>query len=281
MTVIELSTSPSLDSFPNANLVFKAILGTDTSWIFYQSNSSVYTGEGNVSRAPNGGSIVVYRNNAPDWTFPIAYGNSWTGYHHWTLHSGLFHTNILDTTYYSANAWGTARYNTNSVSCLRVMSHERMTFNTYDSLNNLLFSSTSDNYTANFIGAGFNTLVGVSKEVSSNTVNYSSDASAEFLGQQTPVAENGSLPNDFSIAQNYPNPFNPTTAIQYNLPINSDVNLTVYDIQGRRIETLVDDNQSAGNHIVIWNAADKPSGVYFYNIRAGDFSETKRMTLVK
>ena len=88
-------------------------------------------------------------------------------------------------------------------------------------------------------------------------------------------------PLAFRLAQNYPNSFNATTTIQYNLPEPSHVTIDIYDILGRKVETLVNAKQEAGCHQIIWNAKDASSGVYFYKIQAGDYAETKKMVLLK
>jgi plastocyanin len=90
-----------------------------------------------------------------------------------------------------------------------------------------------------------------------------------------------SIPDKYELAQNYPNPFNAQTAIQYDLPVDADVTLSIFDILGNRIETLVTENQTAGHHLVYWNASAFPSGIYFYQIQAGDFTLTRRATLLK
>jgi hypothetical protein len=82
-------------------------------------------------------------------------------------------------------------------------------------------------------------------------------------------------------SQNFPNPFNPQTVISYNLPENSLVQLKVYDILGREVATLVNEFQEAGLRTVSFDAASMPSGVYFYRINAGKFSEVKKMLLMK
>ncbi|MDH3891679.1 MAG: T9SS type A sorting domain-containing protein [candidate division Zixibacteria bacterium] len=94
------------------------------------------------------------------------------------------------------------------------------------------------------------------------------------------------LPDTYSLAQNYPNPFNPNTTISYRLPKAQQVTLEIYNINGRRVTTLVDGQQSAGEHSVEWNATDDSgasvaSGVYFYRLTAGEFSQSKKMSLVK
>jgi hypothetical protein len=89
------------------------------------------------------------------------------------------------------------------------------------------------------------------------------------------------LPAEFTLHQNYPNPFNPTTRIEYELPASSHISLTVYDVLGREIRTLVDERQSAGNHSVTFNPGNLPSGVYFYRLQAGNYSATKKLLLLK
>jgi hypothetical protein len=89
------------------------------------------------------------------------------------------------------------------------------------------------------------------------------------------------LPKAFSLSQNYPNPFNPTTEIEFALPKTSDVKLEVFNLLGQRVATLVDGSVEAGYHSVTWNASQQASGVYYYKIRAGNFTKVQSMTLVK
>jgi hypothetical protein len=97
----------------------------------------------------------------------------------------------------------------------------------------------------------------------------------------TDVKEVEQLPNKFALEQNYPNPFNPSTTFRYSIPNQSKVIIKVYDILGKEIETLVNEEKPAGTYDLKWNAANPPSGVYFYQIRAGLFIETKKMILLK
>jgi hypothetical protein len=76
------------------------------------------------------------------------------------------------------------------------------------------------------------------------------------------------LPIDFVLEQNYPNPFNPSTTISFNLPIQSYVVIKIYDVIGRKVETLVNGEYSAGSYSKIWNASSFPNGVYFYSLQA-------------
>jgi len=90
-------------------------------------------------------------------------------------------------------------------------------------------------------------------------------------------------PNRFVVSQNYPNPFNPSTKIDYTIPKNSFVNLKVYDITGKEIAVLVNEELSAGYYSAIFDAGryNLSSGIYFYKLSAGDNAEVKRLILMK
>jgi hypothetical protein len=85
----------------------------------------------------------------------------------------------------------------------------------------------------------------------------------------------------FALSQNYPNPFNPATIINYQLPVESQVSLKVYDMLGNEVATLVNEIKTAGEHQIEFNAGSIASGIYFYRLQAGSFVETKRMMLMK
>ena len=79
----------------------------------------------------------------------------------------------------------------------------------------------------------------------------------------------------------HPNPFNPTTAISFQLSAISDVKLSIYDMNGKIVATLINDNKSAGYYEVNWDASNFSSGIYFYRLQAGEFVDTKKMILMK
>jgi len=94
------------------------------------------------------------------------------------------------------------------------------------------------------------------------------------------------LPETYALHQNYPNPFNPKTTLRYDLPENSHVNITVYDMLGRVVKTMVNQTQNAGFRFIIWDATNdygKPvsAGIYLYQIQAGEYMQTKKMVLLK
>jgi len=89
------------------------------------------------------------------------------------------------------------------------------------------------------------------------------------------------VPAAFRLAQNYPNPFNPTTVIRYDLPVDGVVGMKVYDILGKEVVTLVDGFQKAGYHHVSFDASRLATGVYFYRLTAGTFTDVKKLLVVK
>ena len=102
-----------------------------------------------------------------------------------------------------------------------------------------------------------------------------------FFNISTSVRTEQNIPNDFVLRQNFPNPFNPSTVISYQLPVTDHISLKIYDAIGKEIADLVNEEQSAGEHSVTFNASHLSSGTYFYHLRAGLFSSVKKMLIVK
>ena len=97
----------------------------------------------------------------------------------------------------------------------------------------------------------------------------------------TSVDGEDGIPAQFTLEQNYPNPFNPGTVIEFGLSETSDVRLEVFDMIGQRVAVLVDEQKAAGTHQVQFDASDLSSGMYIFRIRAGNFTQTRKMTLIK
>ncbi|MCH8303919.1 MAG: T9SS type A sorting domain-containing protein [Candidatus Marinimicrobia bacterium] len=99
-------------------------------------------------------------------------------------------------------------------------------------------------------------------------------------------ARSAQTPREFSLGQNYPNPFNPSTSIMYDVPLTSNVSLIIYDILGRNVRTLLNEQRNAGSYSVEWDGKNSngllvTSGIYFYRLEAGEFAVTKKMVLLK
>jgi len=120
------------------------------------------------------------------------------------------------------------------------------------------------------------------------TVNGPSGSSSEKkinlirVNQSTSVNESAYLrPQEFKLYQNYPNPFNPSTVISWQLPVGSKVSLKVYDVLGREALSLVNEEKPAGEYELTFNASQLSSGIYFYQLNAGRFTDSKAMILIK
>jgi uncharacterized delta-60 repeat protein len=126
----------------------------------------------------------------------------------------------------------------------------------------------------NIIAAGY----------SSSGLNYSVFSLLRYNGKAQNVVsiqEKTRPPSVFTLEQNYPNPFNPTTTIKFEIPKSSFVNLKVYDILGREVANLVNEEKEAGNYDITFNAGNLSSGVYVYQLKAGNFVTTKKLMLIK
>ena len=103
----------------------------------------------------------------------------------------------------------------------------------------------------------------------------------------TSVAEiSNQIPNEFELSYNYPNPFNPSTKFKYALPEGRNVKIIIYDLNGSKVTELVNNYQGAGTYEVTWNGKNDlgqqvASGTYIYQVKAGDFSQTKKMIMLK
>ncbi|MBZ0204151.1 MAG: T9SS type A sorting domain-containing protein, partial [Ignavibacteria bacterium] len=113
---------------------------------------------------------------------------------------------------------------------------------------------------------------------SAGTGGTISKMTGAVVGINNPISQ---IPNTYKLEQNYPNPFNPTTNIKFGLPNAGNVKLVVFDILGREVTTLVNEYKIAGIYTVDFDASMYSSGVYFYRIESGDFSQTKKMLLIK
>ena len=95
------------------------------------------------------------------------------------------------------------------------------------------------------------------------------------------ISEIEPIPQSYTLSQNFPNPFNPVTVIRYSLPTEGFVTLSIFDINGRLIDMLVNEVLPAGYYELDWNASNVSSGIYFYRLKSGGFTKTKKMVLLK
>ncbi len=131
----------------------------------------------------------------------------------------------------------------------------------------LIQINTSDGSGTEIGEIGFNNVVGIGYSLNGPVLSIDGDGSA--------------IPEEYSLEQNYPNPFNPVTKIKYVIPEESFVELKIYNVLGKEVRTLISDERPAGYYEVNFDAQGLPSGVYLYKLKAGSFSDTKKMILLK
>ncbi|MBN1561893.1 T9SS type A sorting domain-containing protein [candidate division KSB1 bacterium] len=156
----------------------------------------------------------------------------------------------------------------------------------YVKINSSLIVSTGDRKSATYEFIDIGARYGYYYQLEGISLDGQSSFYGPIKAAATAVAGMLDTPIDYTLAQNYPNPFNPVTSIEYTLPTCSQVMLTIYDIQGQLVKTLVNATQPAGVYSIQWdgtNAAGDPvpSGIFIYQMQAGDFHKTARMTLLK
>jgi hypothetical protein len=132
-------------------------------------------------------------------------------------------------------------------------------------------------YSVTFLSAG--KVVGTSVVSAGQSVAVPMAADGIQIGVADEIS--GDIPAEFSLNQNYPNPFNPSTSIQFGIPESSDVKLEVMNMLGQRVALLVDENRGAGLYTVAFDASNLSSGMYLYRLQAGNFVQTRKLTLIK
>jgi hypothetical protein len=114
-----------------------------------------------------------------------------------------------------------------------------------------------------------------------DSLDTATTSAAVKINDVVALGESGNLPQKYTLGQNYPNPFNPVTTIKYALPEKSNVEISIFNLNGALVETILNRNKKAGYHQILWNANKVPTGVYFYRIKAGNFSDIKKCVLIK
>jgi hypothetical protein len=204
--------------------------------------------------------------------------------------SGLIHVDANSTLYdtlYNSSKFTGAINNSDAAKLVSLVMDASSTWTlTKDSHLTIIINSAgiSGSTVTNITGNGYNAYYNSSNSANSylNAGTYSLVGGGYLLPEgTTDVEDETSIPTDWSLSQNFPNPFNPSTTINYQIPSSGQVNLQVFDVLGREIETLVNGVKQAGSYSITFNAQNLPSGVYVYRIRGNDFIQSKKMLLIK
>ncbi|MCE1166334.1 MAG: T9SS type A sorting domain-containing protein [Bacteroidetes bacterium] len=113
------------------------------------------------------------------------------------------------------------------------------------------------------------------------TFHSASGMTGSFVASPVLVQENGSVVKDYDLKQNYPNPFNPVTSIKFSIPVNSVVKIKVYSLTGSEVAAPVNENLAAGEYRFSFNGSGLSSGIYFYKIETGNYTQVRKMVLMK
>lgn len=290
--VVDKSGAPMADSFATANLVVLTVdtlVPPDSIWTFTEQDPLSITTWGTVGHVSGTDEYIFkYQTATPDVVYPMSYNSQWIGTHMYTVSLAAdIYSEYYDSVFNTVDAWGTITYGGNTVPCLRVSYVSRFTSKSYVS-GMLISTNVTTQEGAEFFGEGFKYLFNLGKDTSGGVISYYADAGDDLVSGPTGVRENnpGMVPTGYDLAQNYPNPFNPSTDIQFSLPRNTAVHLSIYNMLGQEVKTLIDQPMDAGNYTVDWNGTDDEgqavaSGIYFYRLTAGDFTRSKKMALVK
>ena len=274
-------TSPT--ELPLTDVCF---VDTDHGWIVGSTSTCSQNG-GVILNTTDGGATWVEQWNSPenilmdvcftDINNGWAVGNSWNQFSTIlnTTNGGANWTQIIDST---KQVWGVYFTDVNNGWIVGGIS---------DSLGSSYILHTEDGGTTwtqqesgtgymlssvHFIDANTGWVVG-----GGGTILHTTNGGVTFVEEE----QTSEVPTEFLLSQNWPNPFNPSTKIKYSIPQSSQVQIKVFDVLGNEIETLVNEEKPAGTYEITWNAANLPSGVYFYQLKAESFIETKKMTLMK
>jgi len=274
---LNASSTPYSSSFPTANI---ASTSDNSNFNYFTASSSglIFNGIGNTNL------VVVLSDPETYVQYPFTFNSNFSDNFYATIISG---TNTIirnGTVTVTCDGWGTINLPFGSFSnALRVKVITDSRDSTIAGITYVLKSHATSyqwyvpgrkfdvfqisNTIFTYNGVPESPVKSVSYNSNSRSVNISK------LGTE--------IPENFSLAQNYPNPFNPSTNIKFDIPKSSFVKIIVYDLTGRETEVLVNQQMQPGSYSAEFNGTSLSSGIYFYKISAGEFTETKKMSLIK
>ncbi|MEE9555118.1 MAG: right-handed parallel beta-helix repeat-containing protein [candidate division Zixibacteria bacterium] len=256
----------------NNVIAYNQAQGNDGGGIFlYNSNSTFINNTVSFNSAGDFGGAVYSQNSNPTFINSILYFNQdSTGNEIWTENSYV-------AVYFSDIQGGWQGQGNIDIDPM-FRDNENGDFH-------LMSTMCGDSYDSPAIDAGDSSIFDNYLNCDAGLGTERSDLGA-YGGQGTPTTDINDpvedlVPESFLLAQNYPNPFNASTSIEFSLENGADVTVEVFDVLGKKVQTLADGHRSAGNHMVTWDASKQSTGVYFYRITADGSTETRKMSLLK
>ena len=260
-------------------------------WDYFGISGSGFSqlGGGNVTFAPDS-AFLFYRAIQATATLPLNSNSTWTGkLIAFTGDTTAFGTAIDVTANSVVDAWGTVRLPIGDFDCLRIRNENVELFRQF-SFGNVASVDTVTRIKYFWISKDNYIVAQAESRDKETDPNFTVAKKFTRIASRAIVtgvdAPDATIPVRFKLFQNYPNPFNPSTAISYQLSAASEVVLEIYSISGQQIKTLVSGKQAAGSHSVLWDGTDESglrvaSGVYLLTMRAGEFVQARKLTLMK
>lgn len=279
--------TPFAAHFPQANFVQSIdyageFTGTYYSYSTVGVNAWTQIGEAFISQD----TASVDTLNEALFPLPLQFNQTWTAATSDSFGDpATFAIVVKTSSVESVDAWGTIRLPYGDMSCLRIRSDDALITALYTG-GRLLQSDTSTSITYSWITQSHGGVVGITSQDDETNPNFTNASSFVLLHSTTTAVDErqatNEMPDKFVLAQNYPNPFNPSTQITFALSTAQKVTLKVFDLAGKEVATLLQNaHKPAGVHQLTFDAATLSSGVYFYQLRAGEFVETKKMLLAR
>lgn len=272
--------------FPNANSARQFIDLRDSTFSFYEYwniQPNIADVLGSAVYLPDLDTVFVEREQGVDIPLPMQMGNSWMQVEYDTSGFPPFVSIDIDTVWLSVDGWGTLKLPSGDYDCIRI--REDVVSTNYLLSDTTLIPIGFESWIAYiWVSPDYFELLSVQSQFGNMDPNFTSAQGLTMIDIVTSIEDESPAPgviSEFYLEQNYPNPFNPITQIRFAIPKSSMVSLTIYNALGQVVETLVSGQLSAGEHQVQWHATDQPSGIYYYRIDAGEFSETKKAILLK
>lgn len=270
------SATPYFSNFSQSTIASRNSVIIDTSYSYYKVNGTEYT----LLGVGNSQGMITYNNPETIFTYPLNYGQTTTDdFYAVSIFSNIT-THMRGNISTNYDGYGILMLQSGSYNAIRI----KFTSSTIDSVfYGGIFTSVTHTYDTTYYWFTQNYRLPVYL-MSFGTTDFGRfksvgiDLNGLTIGIRKISSE---VPDEYSLLQNYPNPFNPTTKIKYTIKENSDVLLTVYNVLGQKMETLVNQQNTPGIYEVDFNAAKYSSGIYFYTLQTGNFIDTKKMIIKK
>jgi hypothetical protein len=287
--------TPFTSDFPTSNLAYVipfnefGFSGVGYNYIDVQSNQVNSLGFAAELTDPD--STIIDRSDEELVPLPMTYGDSWTSSNVDTFEIipgfGTITIEMLETT---VDAYGTIKLKAGEFECLRIRDEKEEIILSLVG-GEVAFADTSTSINYSWIGKESFLLAEVGSMDGEDNPIFTQAEDVQLTsntGSANALSDNGIavLPKGMILHANYPNPFNPSTTIKFDIPQAGNVQLVIYDLNGRRISTLIDDNLAAGSHQVSWNGLDASgitvsSGVYIYRLQSMGTVLSRKLTLLR